>query len=521
MQPQTTVEQRARTSRIDSAAVSDATPSLALVFAIALSIIPVAIRAAYYPDYPGTDDSFIHAAIIENLRAGRGWGINPGEPVNLSTSPLFTLLMLAVSHLWPDVIDAGTAITAAAVSLAVFGTFVVASRITASRAVGLCAAALAATNLHLWRWTGTFIEAPLAYAGVIAVLVAFEPLYRLESRRPELTAFMMLGLAIGVLSLLRYECGLLGLGFFVHHLVNDRRYLIRRYASAACGLALPLLLWAAFALAMFGTVLPTTFSAKTTSGLILFNPTLLRQYVGVLGSGFLAGILMFAGACVVLLANGAYTALGRAIRRSLLFVTFAAAVLAFYYLKTESLQSPARYLLPAMGVLPLALAPFLAAARPVLKTGWRFVAVSLVAAQFVVAFAVNQLRVAPVLAQMNREYVAAMSGVAAQLDRLCHHGDVVLVEFDLGVVSYRHNRTCRIADGGALASPELRGLSVPQKIATTHARFVVESLGAPGHSDISADGQPLTLLWSRSFASHSVAEPDRTYVVRLFEVGQP
>lgn len=521
MPSQTTIERRPRARQVDAAAAPYAAQSMALVFAVALSAVPVVIRAVYYPDYPGTDDSFIHAAIIENLRAGRGWGINPGEPVNLSTSPLFTLLMLAVSHIWPDVIAAGNAITAAAVSLAIFGTFIVASRITASRAIGLCAAALAATNLHLWRWTGTFIEAPLAYAAVVAVLAAFEPLYRMESRRPDVPAFLMLGLAIGVLSLLRYECGLLGLGFFVHHLVNDRRFLIRRYASAACGLALPLLLWAAFALAMFGTVLPTTFSAKTADGLILINPTLLRQYASVLGSGFLAGFLLFGGACAVLIANGARGALGHAVRRSLLFVIFAGAVLAFYYLKTESLQSPARYLLPAMGVLPLAVAPFLAAARPFLRTGWRFMAVSLIAAQFVVAFAVNQLRVAPVLSHMNREYVAAMSGVAAQLDRLCRRGDVVLVEFDLGVVSYRHNRTCRIADGGALASPELRGLSVPEKIERTHARFVIESLGAPGHSDITTKGRPLTLLWSRLFASHSVGEPDRSYVVRLFEVGEP
>ncbi len=494
-------------------------PAAALAVALLLSAVPALVRAVYYPDYPGTDDSFIHAAIIGNLAAGWGWGINPGEPVNLSTSPLFTLIMLAVSRVWPDVVAAGSAMSVAAVSLGVFGTFVVAGRMTNNAAVGLCAAAVAATNVHLWRWAGTFIEAPPAYAGVIAVLVAFDSLYRAPLRKPELARFVALGFSIGILALLRFECGLLGLAFFAHHLVNDRRYLISRYAAAAFGLAVPLAAWAIFAGATFGAVIPTTFGAKTSAGLIVFNPALLVQYARVLGSGFLAGIVLTAGAVALLIVEGASGALLAAIRRSALFVAFAAAVLAFYYLKTESLQSPARYMLPAMAVLPLAAAPFLAAAWSAARA-WRVGAVAIIAVQLVVAALTNHLRVAPVLAQMNDGYVAAMSAVAEQLNRRCSVGDVVLVEFDIGVVSYRHDHGCRIADGGALASPELRGLTIAEKVAVTHARYVVESLGDPDRSAL--DRVPAaTLRWSRAFASHSVGAPDRTYVVRLFEIVPP
>jgi hypothetical protein len=487
--------------------------------ALILSVLPAVIRAVYYPDYPGTDDSFIHAAIVESLRHGQGWGINPGQPVNLSTSPLFTLLMLAVSRIAPDVIVAGSLLTTIAVALGIFGTFVVAIRIANNSAVELVAAALAAANVHLWRWTGTFIEAPLAFAGVIAVLACFKPLYHTPLTRPELGRFLGLGLAIGVLTLLRFECGLLGLAFFVHHLVNDRRYLIKRYACAALGLAVPLGLWGIYAWSTFHGILPTTLRAKTTDGLIAINPDLLGQYASVLGPGFFAGFLLLAIAVVLMFAKGRSDLIATAARRSVLFATFAVSMLAFYYLKTDSLQSPARYLLPAMAVLPLAITPFLAAAWDLARPSMRVAAVGLVSLQFAVAMGINHLRVAPVLARMNTGYVDAMTAAAIELNRRCMAGDVVLVQFDIGVLSYRHDHKCRIADGGALASPELRDLSVSEKIAATGSRFVVESLGAPDHSDIPAAAPGAVLLWSRPFASHSVGEPDRIYAARLFEIG--
>jgi hypothetical protein len=489
-----------------------------LIAALCLSVLPVVIRLIYFPAYLGTDDSYIHAAIIESLRQGHGWGINPGEPVNLSTSPLFTLLMLGVSRLAPDVMLAGSHIAIAAVIFGVFGTFLIASRMSRNATIGLAAAAIAATNLHLWRWTGTFIEAPLAFAGVIAVLLAFERLYGEISDQPRTGRFFALGLAIGVLALLRFECALLGGAFFVHHLVNDRRFLVRRYAAAALGGAVPLAGWAVCAWIMFGDVVPTTLSAKTSSGVILLNTVLLRQYAGVLGPGFLAGFAMLAAALIVLVLRGRPGQIAMALRQATLFVVFALAGLAFYYLKTPSLQSPARYLLPLMAVLPLAVTPFLAQAWPVALLPLRAVAAGAIAVQLALAIVVNHTRVAPVLAGMNDAYVETMRDAARELDRRCRAGDVVLVYFDIGVISYYHGHGCRIADGGALASPELRGLSLRDKIAATHPRFVLESLGAPERSAVAAAAPGARELWDRQFASHSVGAPSRIYHARLFEM---
>lgn len=217
-------------------------PPPVIVAALCLSVLPALVRLVYYPDYLGTDDSYIHAAIIENLRAGEGWGINPGQPVNLSTSPLFTLLMLGLSHVVSDVMVAGSRLATAAVMFGVFGTFVIATRMSGNAAIGFVAAALAATNLHVWRWTGTFIEAPLAFGGVILILLAFVRLYLDRIPWPLTGRFFALGVAIGGLALLRFETALLGPAFFIHHLINDRRFLVQRYAAATLGGSLPLAL---------------------------------------------------------------------------------------------------------------------------------------------------------------------------------------------------------------------------------------------------------------------------------------
>jgi hypothetical protein len=478
------------------------------------------VRLVYYPDYLGTDDSYIHAAIIENLRAGEGWGINPGQPVNLSTSPLFTLLMLGLSHVVSDVMVAGSRLATAAVMFGVFGTFVIATRMSGNAAIGFVAAALAATNLHVWRWTGTFIEAPLAFGGVILILLAFVRLYLDRIPWPLTGRFFALGVAIGGLALLRFETALLGPAFFIHHLINDRRFLVQRYAAATLGGSLPLALWAAYAWGLFGGVVPTTLEAKTSDGIILFNTTLLWQYAGVLGPGFFAGGIVVIAALALLWVRGRAGRTEIAMHRSVLFVVFICAGLAFYYVKMPSLQSPARYLLPFMAVLPLAASPFIAEAWTIARRHVRAIAAGALALQLALAIFVTHTRVAPVLTGMQSDYVDTMREVARQLDARCAPGDVVLIYFDIGVVSREHDHRCRIVDGGALASPELQGLPLDAMIATTRPRFVVESLGTPAHSDVAEAAPDAREVWARSFASHSVGAPKRVYRARLFELNR-
>ena len=71
-------------------------------------------------------------------------------------------------------------------------------------------------------------------AGIVTLL-AFGGLCERRTVRPQTGRFFALGLSIGVLALLRFECALLGPAFLMHHLVNDRHFFIRRYGAAAVG----------------------------------------------------------------------------------------------------------------------------------------------------------------------------------------------------------------------------------------------------------------------------------------------
>lgn len=48
------------------------------------------------------DDPFITYRYAENLRTGLGFVYNPGERVLSTTTPLFTLLLAGLGHVWPD-----------------------------------------------------------------------------------------------------------------------------------------------------------------------------------------------------------------------------------------------------------------------------------------------------------------------------------------------------------------------------------------------------------------------------------
>ncbi len=57
--------------------------------------VPHLLKWVYYASYPGFDDAFIHLRVADNVASGRGWGINAFEPINVSSSPLFTMLLAA------------------------------------------------------------------------------------------------------------------------------------------------------------------------------------------------------------------------------------------------------------------------------------------------------------------------------------------------------------------------------------------------------------------------------------------
>src|SRR5579862_8970564 len=138
---------------------------------LALAVVPAIVKWLCYPGNLGSDDAYIHLQIAHNFASGLGWGINPGQPVNLSTSPAFTLLVVAVERAAPQHVVALTQIlSASAVVLGLVLIFATLLAETGSIGAALLAEAAAAFSVNLWRWNGSVMEATFAFAVVATTL---------------------------------------------------------------------------------------------------------------------------------------------------------------------------------------------------------------------------------------------------------------------------------------------------------------------------------------------------------------
>lgn len=226
------------------------------------------------------DDSWIHLQFARNLKLGDGLTYNPGEPVAGSTAPLWTAV-LAILHLLPGSVIAWVKLVGIALHLAgIHAVFVVARELGLRS--GLAAFAAAMTALTSWLlWSAlSGMEVPLfVWLSLWGIIFQIR-----ERRRNWDSSFALPVLALAALA--RPE----GMLLFALSLV-DRLVIWER---SELGLALRLGSWqavlkgclasvvllapvAVFNLRFSGSVLPTTFSAKST-GLTSFLPDLRYVY---------------------------------------------------------------------------------------------------------------------------------------------------------------------------------------------------------------------------------------------------
>lgn len=502
----------------ESAARPELTP-LRILLVASCCAIPALVKLLCYPEYPGSDDAFIHAAVIQNVHRGMGWGIQPGEPVFLSTSPLFTVASLGLYGLTDRVMPAGMALSLVASCLYVLGVFAVARRRSRHFLLSWSCAFLAATNVHLWRWSGTFLEVTFATCSVVWLTAFFLDMESRPDRRRDPRP-VALGFLIGLGALLRPEVGLVAAAFFLHDLVQGRPGLVRRHLLVAGGLALALVPVGALVHAHFGVLLPTTFTAKTTAGLVWWNPTVWIPLLKTVASGC-PGVLVLILACLPALRTMGSRGLARSVADGAVFWCIPLAGFLFYSLKAPQLQSPARYFLPFMAPLPLVLvAAFDAGAR--LRSRWatRGLAVACLA-QGALSLGLNARLVTPVLLGMTREYIPVMTQAAREVNQRAAPGEALAVFVDIGVVACALRPSVRLIDGGGLASPALQGIAREEILRRTRPRFVLESLGTDERiveQALARSGLESTLIWSQTFPAHGIQHAGQLYVARLYAV---
>ena len=217
---------------------------------VMLWFVGAEIRIAGVIGFP-LDDSWIHLRFADNLARGRGFGINPGEPVAGSTAPLWTLLLAGARVLGAPGLLAGKVLGLAGYVVTALLVRRLALALGHSRGFAL-AGGLAAVGLGRLAWGAlSGMEVPLAAALVAGALLLATSGYPIRAA----TAF-------GLATLARPEASLL----VVLHVAEARA--LGPAAARACVAALVLAPALAFNLATVGRLIPATAAAKVEGGLL-------------------------------------------------------------------------------------------------------------------------------------------------------------------------------------------------------------------------------------------------------------
>jgi hypothetical protein len=479
-------------------------------FAVVLILAPAIVKLIFYPAYPGSDDAFIHMAVADHILDGEGWGIASNNRVNLSSSPIFTMLLLPVLAIGSIGLAQILSSAFACASLAI--TFFATRTITGSNMCGFAALVVAAANVHLWRWSGTVMETSLGYLSVTVIAAATLGLIR--RRRSSVWDLSLLGALIGVGTLVRFEIGIF-LPLSMAALWFSRQTGRRQIAAVIGGFIVAVLPWIVFATAYFGTPIPTTYFAKASS-LHIVNVFIVKSLGTVVATGF--GVSILIAAIAIGLASRSVegrTKLREYATPLLFLVAWPIALFAFYYIKTDGVQSPARYFLPGMATWPIAVGLIISAVpRKLQYRPW--LAAALVGC-IAVGFVINVSKIRPVLTVFNDEYRKAMTHGAEYLRHNCRPGDAALIEIDIGIMARVGIGDCTLVDGGALAAPELRGLTLTEKLSHVKPTYLVRTTG---HSpdELAIDYPGLTLQMSESYTDHGISSAGQLDYLSIYRV---
>lgn len=230
-----------------------------IVVVMAVLVVVFYVTAASHFSYT-TDDSYIYFQYARNISQGEGPCFNPGEPSYGFTSPLWLLILSAGGAAGADIPLLGKVLDLLFASLSVVLFFFVAFELTRDTAVAFCAALAFSVNAWLLRWAGSGLETSLA---VFLLLAFFRSLLRNQ--------YPAAACLTGLLALVRPEASLLVPLLLLDLQVNsvEPGNALREGVRAVSIWLVIVLPWAVYAYAVFGTVLPATFSAKHGG---MFNP---------------------------------------------------------------------------------------------------------------------------------------------------------------------------------------------------------------------------------------------------------
>jgi len=233
------------------------------------------------------DDPFITYRYAQNVASGLGFVYNPGERVLSTTTPLFTLLLAALSLLWNNLPRLANLIGAMSIALGGVLLYWLANTLSETMAVkntvvfpatgfahqpwvGWAGLALYPTSPLLLSCLGS--ETPLYIAFCLACFVFY------ARANYSLTALFA---ALAVLT--RADGLLLPLLLAADHIFVRRRSIPWRSLLLFLGLILP---WFVFAWIYFGSPVPATLAAKQHQGLMAISQRFAPGFITIIKSFF-------------------------------------------------------------------------------------------------------------------------------------------------------------------------------------------------------------------------------------------
>ncbi|MCB0324991.1 MAG: hypothetical protein KDD69_15515 [Bdellovibrionales bacterium] len=240
--------------------------------------------------YPG-DDAYMTLKAARNIAAGNGFVHNVGERVYCTTTPLYALLVAALSFATTlDPVTVAFVLNGALDPLVVCALFWLILSQTSSYALAGASALLFSVSRFFLSSSHLLMESSLFTFLALASLCA----YSLKGRRR-----ILLGIFVGLLILTRPEGGLFALMYLFYLCWKERRLPLRELS----GCFLVTLPWLLFAFYYFGTPIPHSIIAKAASysrspgeTFSLLTAAFTEQFASVHASGILRR-----GICGVLL----------------------------------------------------------------------------------------------------------------------------------------------------------------------------------------------------------------------------
>lgn len=247
---------------------------------LAFSVLTVVLYSSFFPD-----DTFIHIGFAKDIAEGKGYSFT-GNVTFGSSSPLWPLLIALTNSVVGNFERTMHYLSLAfgIVALLLFYKFLK-HRFEEKKA--LLGTALLAFNPYMLRWAGTGMETTAAVFWMVVFLYVAE---RETKEKLHLLWYVLAGCA----PLIRFELYAVLLLFLLTSLIRQR---CMEWNTLL--LLLPAVLWNAYALWHFGTIVPTTYLAKANDPFFAVETDILLRTLKLIITLTPVELLCIAGGCAL------------------------------------------------------------------------------------------------------------------------------------------------------------------------------------------------------------------------------